>query len=281
MKIQTILKGDQWIKSPGFQGRGDVQLCRADCAECGGDGWVRLDVPTTDPRCGKLVPCSHRDIDSDGYGRKFGLKKQDRLLSWEDVLDLPDSNAVAASRKVRAVLQRGYGWVYLWGNYGNAKSLILQIAAAASLRAGLDSAYVRMSEVMDHLREGYSSGDYGERMDWWKSVPVLCLDEFEKVNEKNEKGMSWVGDKRFVMMDNRYVAATRGDGVTIMAGNVNPKSFEGALWDRIQDGRFNVIHMVGESARPGMTWDDSLAVDRESVFERGERAFVFDRGVGE
>lgn len=255
-------------------------LCAKDCPECHGGGYVRYDWPLGHPRYGVVDPCPRRDLDGQAVEQKFGLKRVERNLSWGNILPMPGSNAVAAARKVREVLERGYGWVYLWGDYGVSKSLILQISTAVSLRAGVDAAYVRMEEVLDHLRGGYGAGDYSQRIERFQSVPVLCIDEFEKVNEKEEKGegMSWAGSKRFLLMDKRYVSATRGDSVTIMAGNVNPSNFRGELWDRIQDGRFDLIHVTGESVRPGMTWDDGLPIERGSVFERGERSSVFERG---
>jgi DNA replication protein DnaC len=273
--IQDVLSKRTWQTAPSYSGKRDVQLCAADCPECGGIGWVRYDVMPDDPRFGKLQPCSMANTDSTGQTRRLGLKKQERDLKWSDILAIPGSNAVQAARTVRGVIERGYGWVYLWGEYGNAKSLILQVATAACYRAGIETSYVRMAEILDHLREGYSTGDYSSRMDWWQDVPVLCIDEFEKVNEKHEGKVSWVGEKRFVMMDNRYVNALRGEGVTIMAGNVDPSTFEGYLWDRIRDGRFEVIRITGESVRPGMSWDDSpIPVDRASVFETGEKEQV-------
>ncbi len=64
----------------------------------------------------------------------------------------------------------------------------------------------------------------------------------------------WVDEKRFLLMDNRYVAALRQESVTIMAGNKAPNLFDGYLWDRIRDGRFEIVKLSGESIRPGMEW---------------------------
>jgi len=204
------------------------------------------------------------------------LAKQHNL-SWADVLPIPGGNAAEAAAAVRGVLERGYGWVYLWGGWGVSKTLILQVAVATALRDGYDAAYIRMEEALDYLRGGYSEGDYEQRLDWLCRVPLLCIDEVEKINEKDgERG--WSNTKRFGLMDKRYMTATHGEGVTIMAGNADPSKFGGELWDRIQDGRFLVIKMVGESIRPGMTWDDGIPLERASVFDRGERASVFDRG---
>ena len=250
--MTDVLKKVDWLNSDdGYYPR-PVQLCSPTCEICGGGGWVRFDLPREHPQFGKLQPCPNMDIDVDlpGKARLYGLSKHERALDWTAVLPLEGSNAVEAVDIVRRVIERGYGWVYLWGDYGVAKSLILQIATAVSLRSGKDASYIRMAEILDHLRDGFDEGDYSSRMEWWLSVPILCIDEFERVNETG-----WAENRRFVLMDNRYVNAGRRESVTIMAGNKNPSTFDGYLWDRIQDGRFHVVKVTGESARPGMEWE--------------------------
>lgn len=272
------------LKSRGFLSAASCKplpytngLCAPNCPECGGGGWVRYDVPLDDPRYGKMVACSHRDLDAEGYAEKCGLRKAERGLTWNHLLDIEGNNAVAAAGVARDVLRRGYGWVYLWGTWGVSKTMILQIAAAESLRVGYEAAYLRMDDALDYMRGGFSNGEYERRVDWLSQIKVLCIDEVEKINEKDGSN-GWASTKRWTLFDKRYVGATRGESVTIFAGNADPSKFGGELWDRIQDGRFAVIHMTGDSIRPGMTWNDGLPVERESVFERNERASVFERG---
>lgn len=252
--VATVLQSKAWLDVHDMPPQPTRKLCEPSCEICGGFGWVRGDYPLGDPRFGKMMPCPNMDVDVflSEYSRMVGITQQERdTLNWENVLPLDGSNAADATEKVRAVLERGFGWVYLWGDYGTAKTLILQIATAVSLRGGTDAAYVRMAELLDHVRDGYDSGQYSERLEHWEKVSVLCLDEFERVNETG-----WVDEKRFLLMDNRYVSALRRENVTIMAGNQDPSKFDGYLWDRIRDGRFDVVKLLGESIRPGMEWDD-------------------------
>jgi DNA replication protein DnaC len=191
------------------------------------------------------------DVNLPALSHLYGLSKSERNLDWNNLLPLEGSNARVAEKVVRKVLDRGYGWVYLWGEYGTAKSLILQIATSVSLQTGKEASYVRMAEILDHIRAGFNEGNASKRLDWWEAVPVLCVDEFERVHETD-----WAGEKRFVLMDNRYVSACRRESVTIIAGNADPSKLDGYLWDRINDGRFEIVKMTGESARPGMDWAD-------------------------
>lgn len=252
--VSDVLKAKKWLDTPGIPPQPTRKLCEPSCGVCGGVGWVRGDFPIGDPRFGKMIPCPNMDVDVflPEYSRMVGISQIEKAsLDWSSVLPLEGSNAVAAAQFVQSVVERGFGWVYLWGDYGTAKTLILQIAVAVSLRGGMDAAYVRMAELLDHVRDGYDNGEYSARLARWESVSVLCLDEFERVNETG-----WVDEKRFLLMDNRYVSSLRRENVTIMAGNQDPSKFDGYLWDRIRDGRFAVVKLSGESIRPGMDWDD-------------------------
>jgi hypothetical protein len=254
VNISSVLKMKEWKEANDIPPQPTRKLCEPSCVVCGGLGWVRGDFPLDDPRFGRVQPCPNMDLDVylPEHVRLVGLTKQEQAsLDWQNILPLDGSNAVKAANQVRSLLDRGYGWIYLWGDFGTAKTLILQIAVAVSLRRGLDASYVRMAELLDHVRDGYESGEYSERLQRWESVSVLCLDEFERVNETG-----WVDEKRFLLMDNRYVAALRRESVTIMAGNRDPSTFDGYLWDRIRDGRFEIVKLSGESIRPGMEWTE-------------------------
>jgi len=247
-----VLNDGKWRKAPApvYQPATDRPLCKPDCPTCGGSGWVRGDFPVGHPQFGKLQPCPEMDLESvmPAYAAKFGLTKAERGLTWDDVLPL--GNAAEAANRVAYVIERGYGWVYLWGSYGTAKTLILQIATAYALREGREAAYVRMADILDNLRQGISDSSTGQRLEWWQGLPLLCIDEFERVNETG-----YADEKRFQLMDQRYVSACRMESVTLIAGNADPSRFDGYLWDRIRDGRFEVIRMTGESVRPGMEYN--------------------------
>lgn len=285
--IAQVIQDGKFIVVPaeGDLKRTDI-LCKPDCLICGGVGFVRFDVPVGHPKFGKLERCPNMDVDavSPAYAQKYGLSKKERELDWPDVLQIENSNIQDVAEKVKSVFDRGYGWIYLWGDFGIGKTLLLQIVAACGLRDGKESAYIRMAEIMDMLRDGYKTDDYSERMGWLQSLPILCIDEFERVAEKQSNGLSWVAEKRFVLMDVRYVSAGRGDTLTIMAGNQDPSKLsfdDGYLWDRIRDKRFMILRVSGKSLRPGLEWDieieepetnSKLAWEdgRRQAMERGE-----------
>ena len=227
------------------------------CQTCNDTGAVSAGAPIGHPMFGKIFPCpacqSGKSIANGASPDEYGLLPSDRALAWGDVLDLHTvSNTSEAKMAIKATLERGYGWVYLWGNYGTAKTTLLKIAVAEYLRKqALPAVYARMSDIMDEIRAGYDSKTPNteaiRRLRWWSSVPLLAIDEAEKVNET---GM--VEERRFQLLDTRYEAATRQRfGITLIAANVAPRAMPATIASRISDGRFTVVHLTGKDFRPG------------------------------
>lgn len=220
--------------------------CAADCPICGGIGWIRYDVPVYDPQFGRMQVCPNRLPEV--LAKESGLSSGELAATWDDVMDI--NNALDAVRVVRQTLERGAGWVTLWGDWGLSKSLILQIAVAETLRAGKPAAYTRMVEILDDLRAAFDGNESSEnRLDRWANVPVLCIDEFEKVKETE-----YATERRFLLLDRRYQDAIRENSITIISSNKDPRELPGDIRSRIYDGRFAVVHLTGDDVRPMMRW---------------------------
>ena len=105
-----------------------------------------------------------------------------------------------------------------------------------------------MPEILDDLRRAFDAKDPGaeseKRLEFWASVPVLAIDEFDRV-----RLTEWGEEKQFVLMDRRYEDAGRGQTITLMTSNTNPDLLDGYLFDRIRDRRFEIIRLTGDSAR--------------------------------
>ena len=222
--------------------------CAPDCPVCGGLGWLRGDYPVDHPMFGKMQICPERlprvlAIES-------GLQGKELDYTWEKVKSM--NNADDGVKATREVLERG-GWVFLWGPPGLAKTLILQIAVAESIRARRAATYVRMVEVIDNLRRSFDTEYGGEeearRLERWATTPILAIDEFDRV-----KQTEYAATKRFELMDRRYADAVRGKTITLMSSNANPRTFDDYLSSRIMDGRFAVVNLTGTDVRPLMGW---------------------------
>jgi DNA replication protein DnaC len=259
--VHTVIQQRHFLEAPVFTAlTDDLVLCNPSCETCGGIGYVRWDVPIDHPSFGKLARCPNTNPKKrdPGFLRRYGLSPDEIKMDWNSIIPVRDSNIAEVVTQVKEVFERGYGWIYLWGTFGIGKTLIQKITVAASIRAGKEAVYIRMAEIMDMLRDGYQADNFSDRMETLQKFPVLCIDEFDRVAEKKTDGISWVSEKRFTLMDVRYVSAGRGETLTIMTGNKNPAQLvfdDGYLSDRIHDHRFLVLEVTGESLRPGMEWN--------------------------
>lgn len=240
-----------------------------NCKTCGGVGLYRKDVPVGNPDFGKLFPCTCVEFEHLPRYKRSGLHESEYTLTWEDVLKLDDIGK--GIEAVKQCLARGYGMVYLWGLWGNGKTHLLKVAVAITLSQAMDAAYVNTSDLVEASREAMfdpDGDDKRHRLSYWSTCPVLCLDEFDKV-----RSTEFAAEKRFRLLDERYVMATRKQNVTIIASNTDPKEFTGEIHSRLNDGRVEVVHLNGADARPGMEYepDDPLADDRRSAFDTGEK----------
>jgi len=225
------------------------------CPRCNGLGFLRRDLPREDPEFGKLIPCncSAEQI----YGEHSGLSLNEiRMLTWAHILD--HGEALKARQAVQRTIERGYGWVYLWGGPGVAKTLLLKIAVAETIKKHKPAGYVGMSALLDNLREAYDVDQHtqieaGRRLKRWASIPMLAIDEFDKV-----KDTDFVHEKRMRLLDDRYEAAVKRQSVTLIASNLSPEVFEDYLADRIRDGRFEIVELTTDSLRPAMDWAHDL-----------------------
>jgi len=223
--------------------------CKQDCPNCGGFGWVKNYYEIGHPMFGKFEPCPDASFYYLAQQRgDIGIGDFDyENLAWSKFQ--PNGNTLQTLSMVKSAIESGSTWITLWGNYGLGKTRILKTAVVEALKAGKFGAYVRMAEILQDLRDSYDDKDksrsYTKRMEFWQSQEVLAIDEFDRINNTE-----WGNEQRFVLMDNRYDMALRGDGVTIVAMNTEPKKLDGYLFDRMSDGRFNIVAVKGESFRP-------------------------------
>lgn len=220
-------------------------ICVPGCPECNGLGYVRGED-------GKLQVCSHVDPLTVYPLERYGLAQSEAALEWSAVKAINGGPVAAAA--VQETLQRGAGWVYMHGDPGLAKTLILKVAVATAIRERRQAAYVRMAEILDDLRGAFDKNNPSEesqrRLDWWSSIPLLAIDEFDRVNQTE-----YAKERSFLLMDRRYESAIRGKTITLMASNGDPDKMDSYLVDRINDRRFTVVHMTGKSARRAMGWE--------------------------
>ena len=169
---------------------------------------------------------------------------------------------------VEGFIDEPAGWLYLWGGPGNGKTLALMAAVNAFIQRGEPALYITLADLLDLMRETFRFhkstraadigddawqkwGTYQERFKRVQSVKLLAIDEFDssKINETR-----FAVELRSRLIDHRYRDAVAGETFTMFAGNDDPASLPGWVYDRVRDGRFVIWHNAGESVRPVMEW---------------------------
>lgn len=180
---------------------------------------------------------------------RIGIRESEVSMSW-DLVQEGISDGMKALQAVKPAYERGFGIVFLWGSWGQAKTLIGRILTATALRAGRRPAYANVSDVLDDIRKGFEDKEHMttelvRRMDWWISRDVLFLDEIDKCNDT-----PWAQDRMFKLLDQRYVRAIREEALTVIASNSSVASLDGYLQSRLKDHRLGpVVYLNGEDGR--------------------------------
>jgi len=226
---------------------GGVEMACSPKCECKGLGWFRMELPITHPEFGKLIPCPNRPLDR-AVSSRYGLDEAEMGLTWDSVIP-GVSRGDQAVDKVRAVLSRGFGLVYLYGDHGQAKTLLLKAAVAQSVGAGVMARYATMGEILDDIRLAYDADNQNHEVSrrikrWTSSLHLLAIDELERESET-----PWVNQRKFDLIDARHVQAIRGQSVTLIASNTAPEKLASALYDRIMDRRHERVELRGASGR--------------------------------
>jgi len=227
-------------------------------------GYVRYELPIGHPQFGKVERCPNalakaieRSARSGDIDPRVGLTAEEICdLSWSMVRG-GINQADQAGRVTKQAYQRGYGLVFLYGGFGQGKSLVLKIAVATALNEGKRAAYANMAGVLDDIRTAYDERENKmtelvRRMEWWSSLDVLAIDELDKVGATD-----WAQERIFQLLDARYQRAIRQKALTVIAANYQKlDELSGYLRSRIEDNRFAgegcVIYLKGTDGRKSM-----------------------------
>lgn len=223
--------------------------CRPDCQICGGFGLIRYDVPPSDSRFGKLLPCPNLPAESPIF-EDHGLTNLERTWTWANVKKR--ENIGEGIRILKQAIQRGHGLVYLYGGPGLAKTLLLKIACAEWARSGRGIFhFTPLSVILEDLRTAYDDDEpqraLAEKERKYSRFPLLAIDEVGA-----QRTTDFSIEKFFKLIDVRHENGTeRGENIlTLMAGNVSPKDIDFRIADRLTDTRNAIIRLTGESYRP-------------------------------
>ena len=215
-------------------------------------GFFRLDVPPTDRRFGKPMPCDnpfHTAERLDRAAQLSNLHAGDLARRIKDIDPYPGNVAMLIAS--RQMVDRLAGWLYIWGGPGNAKSEVLIAIVNEVNDAGRGPAmYVTYSHLVNWVREANkpdATESYIQRFDRLKALRLLAVDEMDKARETE-----FSQEFRFEFLDERYRQAILGTSAMVFAGNTDPALLPLPLYDRVNDGRFTIVENTAPSARPHM-----------------------------
>jgi len=218
------------------------------CPACGNTGYLKAgDFSRNDPHFGTIVPC---DVCSEP-GRRDWLKKHcgldaahlsHRLTDWQPGTWSDEERAArikerqAAKGAMEQSIERQAGLLTFWGDFGAGKTYALQIITNEARERMIESHYVRMADVLEHLRKLYAqkvdTSPYWQRL---LDIPVLCLDEVTRYNETQ-----WSAERVWMLADTRY--SRRASHLTVFATNNDPNKLlpvvepVGYMYSRMRQG---------------------------------------------
>ena len=168
------------------------------CSTCRDAGYVRYDVPYDHEDFGKVMPCpscgprrrqEHLARLARRISEHAGLGERQRSLTLDNFEPYPGNEAAldAARRFVARGIDQG-AWLVIQGREtGTGKTHLLAGIANAAIARGIPTLYSYVTELLDHLRAGYSRrdepepadlGDFEERWNRVKGIRLLLLDDF-------------------------------------------------------------------------------------------------------
>jgi len=221
---------------------------------------MRINVPVGDPKFGKLVNCPdsfHQDVREQRLAELSRMGVED--VKWR----LTDIKATTFNREMieacRAIIDRGYGWLYLHGGPGNAKTLALKAIVNEMNEKGTFAQFTTMHQIVIWMRAAFkkdaSEGEL-ERYNRLIEVPVLSVDEVGWTKETD-----WLVEFRANFLNDRYEKNIMNrQGITVFSSNPHPRVlFENAdpfkaLFDRFDDGRCLIVENRQPSTRPKAGW---------------------------
>lgn len=183
------------------EGRGEEDPCPI----CGGAGFVRLDVPVSDPAFGKPVPCECKERQIEAR-RRSDLRRLSSLDPFLDkTFDTFDPNLQGlreAYEAARAFAADPDGWLVLSGPHGVGKTHLAAAVANYQLAQGTLVFFSIVPDLLDHLRAAFaptSEVPYDEMFDKVREAGLLVLDDLGA-----ENSTAWATEKLFQLINYRY-----------------------------------------------------------------------------
>ena len=235
-------------------GRQAASPTPAQCTECGGVGYFRLDVPMGHPQFGKLIPCEcQAENKLSRLQRLSGLTEAERSVRLADIVAPAGSDTALMVQAAQAFVSEPAGFLTIHGSTGNAKTAVMHGIVNELVKAGVEAVYITAFDLIGYIRAAFDDKhdvadvNAHERLKRLERVQVLCLDELDKV-----KWSDWVQEQITDLIDVRYRHGLNWETGTVVAMNTNPESLPAFIYSRLRDGRNMMVENRDADVRPGM-----------------------------
>ena len=234
------------------------------CPYCGGRGWVRADVPVSDPRFGSAIPCSCKKIDQEGY-RLLRLQRFSNLgvlssVNLNEVSKLGPTEVAESQARYQAAYQAAVEFcrnpmtmMVLIGGNGTGKTYLAAAAANDLSHQGYPVFFAFVPDLLDQLRGSYTSDsgiNYDEIFDLVKNVPILVLDDLG-----TQSSTPWAEEKLFQIINHRYLCSLP----TVITSSIPIERIDGRLQSRLLDPRTSRVIDLGGSSKVGANTMGAIA----------------------
>lgn len=230
------------------------------CPICRGVGYIRRDVPLSDPDFGKAIPCVCKRSELqrkrvDMLKQASNLQHLARMTFETFETDHAGASEIAVSLQIACMEARSYaanphGWLVFTGSYGSGKTHLAAAIANYRLEQAQPVLFVVVPDLLDYLRAAYapnSPATYDERFDQVRNVDLLILDDLGTQN-----ATPWAAEKLYQLLNYRYNAELP----TVITTNHILDDLDPRLASRLRDKQMvAIIPLYGTDRRLGGTGD--------------------------
>ena len=185
-----------------------------NCPHCGGQGYLRADVPVGHPNFGKLeiCVCRQRDVSEQIRDRLFSISHLDELKDLtftsfkprgrKGLGEMQAASLEMAFNQAQHYAKNLNGWLLLQGGYGCGKTHLAAAIANFAVEMGVPTLFLTVPDLLDTLRFSYDSESttFEERFDEIRNAQLLVLDDFGTQN-----ATGWAQEKLFQIINYRYI----------------------------------------------------------------------------
>lgn len=203
------------------------------CSLCNDSGWIRYELPITDPAFGRLTRCSCQvDADRAKWKKDCGLTASQLAMTITGFKRSGTGTAdmVAAGKEF---MREPVGTLFIHGANGVGKTTMAYAMVPRLIEAGYQTVYVTGPNMFSWIRDGYSAKTQDDgamrRLDRLQNIRVLILDELDKVRPTD-----WVLEIMSMFIDGRY---RRKDELGTVVICNSPDNLTPDVVSRLMEGR--------------------------------------------